>query len=121
MRFGPFVMVLGVLESRGVAATFAFEIIKKSFLTKKWEHKTFCVIFFITLFGQIFFRIKYITFFGFQKKYKISEVIKNMKTIRECFPTNKISDQLQNRYQVWKEIVSVNKPIAKAIMDKKYE
>ena len=44
-----------------------------------------------------------------------------MKTIRECFPTNKISDQLQNRYQVWKEIVSVNKPIAKAIMDKKYE
>ena len=55
------------------------------------------------------------------KKYKKSEVIKNMKTMRECFPTNKISDQLQNRYQVWKEIVSVNKPIAKAIMDKKYE
>ena len=50
MSFGPFVMVLGVLESRGVGATFDLEIMKKYFLTKKWEHKTFCVIFFITNF-----------------------------------------------------------------------
>ena len=55
------------------------------------------------------------------KKYKKSEIIKNMKTVRECFPSNKLSDQLQNRYQVWKEIVSVNEPIAKNVMDKKYE
>ena len=55
------------------------------------------------------------------KKYKKSDVIKNMKSIHESFPSNKLSDQLQNRYQVWKEIVSVNKPIAKTIMDTKYE
>jgi hypothetical protein len=55
------------------------------------------------------------------KKYKKSEIIKNIKTVRECFPSNKISDQLQNRYQVWKEIVSVNEPIAKNVMDKNYE
>ena len=55
------------------------------------------------------------------KKYEKLEVIKNMKTIRECFPSNKLSDHLQNRYQVWKEIVSVNKSIAKKIMDEKYE
>ena len=55
------------------------------------------------------------------KKYKKSEIIKNMKTVRECFPSNKLSDQLQNRYQVWKEIVSVNEPIAKNVMDKDYD
>jgi xylulokinase len=55
------------------------------------------------------------------KKYKKSEIIKNMKTVKECLPSNKLSDQLQNRYQVWKEIVSVNEPIAKNVMDKKYE
>ena len=55
------------------------------------------------------------------KKYKKSDVVKNMQIVRECFSSNKLSDQLQNRYLVWKEIVSVNKPIAKTIMDEKYE
>ena len=79
MSFGPFVMVLGVLESRGVGATFAFEIIKKSFLTKKWEHKTFCVIFFITHFDKIFFRKKYMIFFKISKNQKICKFSKNPK------------------------------------------
>ena len=55
------------------------------------------------------------------KKYKISDVVNNVKTVRECFPSNKLSNQLQNRYHVWKEIVNVNKPIAKNIMNVKYE
>jgi xylulokinase len=55
------------------------------------------------------------------KKYEKSEVIKNMKTVRECFPSRKLSEHLQNRYQAWKEIVSVNKSIAKNIMVEKYE
>jgi xylulokinase len=55
------------------------------------------------------------------KKYKKSDVVKNMQILHECLPSNKLSDQLQNRYHVWKEIVSVNKPIAKIIMDEKYE
>ena len=46
--FGPFVMFLGVLESRGVGATFAFGFEKKYLFSKKLEHKTFCVTFFIT-------------------------------------------------------------------------
>ena len=54
-------------------------------------------------------------------KYKISDVVNNVKTVRECFPSNKLSNQLQNRYHVWKEIVNVNKPIAKNIMNLKYE
>ena len=55
------------------------------------------------------------------KEYKQSEVIKNMKIVRECFPSKIKSDQLQERYQTWKEIVNVNKPIAKDIMNVKYE
>lgn len=55
------------------------------------------------------------------KKYKKSEIIKNMKTIRECFPSNKLSEQLQNRYRLWKEIVNVNKAIAKKIITEKYD
>ena len=51
------------------------------------------------------------------QKYKKSEVIKKIKTVRECFPSNKLSDQLQNRYNVWKEIVSVNASISKKIME----
>ena len=48
--FGPFVMFLGVLESRGVGATFAFGFEKKYLFSKKLEHKTFCVSFFINRF-----------------------------------------------------------------------
>ena len=55
------------------------------------------------------------------KEYKQSEVIKNIKIVRECFPSKIKSDQLQERYQTWKEIVNVNESIAKKIMEKKYE
>jgi xylulokinase len=55
------------------------------------------------------------------KKYTKSEVIKNMKTVKECFSSQKLSDQLHNRYKTWKEIVNANKSIAKTIMHEKYE
>ena len=56
---GPLFMFLSVLESRGVGATFAFEIIQKYVRTKKWEQKIFWVTFFITRFEQnIFFEKK---------------------------------------------------------------
>ena len=51
------------------------------------------------------------------KEYKQSEVVKNMKTIRESFPSKIKSDQLQERYKTWKEIVNVNVSIAKKIME----
>ena len=42
------------------------------------------------------------------KEYKKSEVVKNMKTVRECFPSKIKSDQLQERYKTWKKIVNSN-------------
>ena len=54
--FHPFSMFLDVLESRGVGATFTFGFMKKYLFSKKLEHKTFCVTFFITLFSKIFFK-----------------------------------------------------------------
>ena len=52
------------------------------------------------------------------KKYNRTEVIKNMKTVRECFSSAEISDKLQKRYEIWKEIVNQNKGIAKQIVSK---
>ena len=35
-------------------------------------------------------------------KYKNSDIILNMKILRTCNPSNKISDQLLDRYKRWK-------------------
>ena len=56
--FGSFGMFWGVLESRGVGATFAFGFEKKYLFSKKLEHKTFCVTFFISRFWGFFFQKK---------------------------------------------------------------
>ena len=80
-------MFLGVLESREVGATFAFGFMKKYLFSKKLEHKTFCVTFFIDRFwGNKKFR-KILFFFVFQK-------VENFKKVRnfskvENFPSSK--------------------------------
>ncbi len=51
------------------------------------------------------------------KKYNTSEIVSNIKTIKEFFPSSRVAEQLQNRYHVWKEIVNVNKSIAKKIIN----
>mgnify|MGYP000957824483 CR=1 FL=1 len=43
------------------------------------------------------------------------------KTIKEFFPSSRVAERLQNRYHVWKEIVNVNKSIAKKLINEKYE
>ena len=80
-------MFLGVLESREVGATFAFGFKKKYLFSKKLEHKTFCVTFFISRFwGNIFFQ-KNLKIVGFFKKSKIYKNVEIFKT--EKFSTSK--------------------------------
>ena len=55
------------------------------------------------------------------KKYNTSEIVSNIKTIKEFFPSSRVAERLQNRYHVWKEIVNVNKSIAKKLINEKYE
>ena len=49
--------------------------------------------------------------------YKTQEVIKRMKIIQECSIDKDLSDKLETRYKVWKEIVIKNESIAKKIME----
>ena len=49
------------------------------------------------------------------KKYKLSEVVYSMKSLRECLPSRVYSDQFEERYQSWKKIVNVNESISKKI------
>ena len=73
-------MFLGVLESREVGATFAFGFMKKYLFSKKLEHKTFCVSFFIDRFwGNKKFR-KFLFFFGFQK-VEIFKKVRNFSKV----------------------------------------
>ena len=51
-------------------------------------------------------------------RYKKSDIILNMKRVRECQPSKEILDQMQNRYRRWNEIVNVNNLIAKKIIEK---
>ena len=53
-RTGPFLMVLGALESNRQSASYAFGFIKKYLFFEKLEPKTFCVMFFITRFSEFF-------------------------------------------------------------------
>ncbi len=50
-------------------------------------------------------------------KYKREEVIKNMKIIKECSISSNLSAILDKRYKIWKEIVNINLPIAKKLME----
>tara|TARA_B100001013_G_C24557715_1_gene421266 strand:- start:360 stop:983 length:624 start_codon:yes stop_codon:yes gene_type:complete len=54
-------------------------------------------------------------------EYKNSDIILNMKILRTCNPSNKISDQLLDRYKRWKVIADTNKSISKKIMKKNNE
>ena len=49
-------------------------------------------------------------------KYKNEDVILNMKTLRKCYPSNKISDYLQDRYKKWKILADTNKSISRRIV-----
>ena len=51
-------------------------------------------------------------------RYKKSDIILNMKRVRECQPSKEILDKMQNRYRRWNEIVNVNNLIAKKIIEK---
>ena len=74
-------MFLGVLESREVGATFAFGFMKKYLFSKKLEHKTFCVSFFINRFwgNKKFEKIQNVS--GF-KKSKISKKLENFQKLK---------------------------------------
>ena len=50
--------------------------------------------------------------------YKQAEVIKSMKIINESSISNNLSERLDKRYKIWKEIVNVNLPISKKLMEK---
>ena len=51
------------------------------------------------------------------KKYDKNEIIKDIKVIKESFSSKKLSEKLQYRFKIWKEIVNVNKQIAKKIIE----
>ena len=51
------------------------------------------------------------------ENYKKEEIIKSMSIIRKIKNNNSLSDRLDKRYKTWKEIVNVNQPIAKKIME----
>ena len=87
LSFGPFVMFLGVLERRGVGATFAFGFMKKYLFSKKLEHKTLFVIFFITRFWENKKNKNFQKCSGF-KKLKISKKSDNFSKV-ENFSTSK--------------------------------
>ena len=53
------------------------------------------------------------------KKYNINEIIKKMPIVGKYSSSKKLSEKLQNRYQIWKEIVNVNKQIAEKVMSNK--
>ena len=50
-------------------------------------------------------------------QYKKNEVIVNLKKIKECSPSNYLTEKLEKRYKVWKKIVSVNEPIARNLIE----
>ena len=52
------------------------------------------------------------------KDYHIKEVMKNMKIVKDCSISNNLSERLDKRYKIWKEIVNINLPIAKTLMEK---
>ena len=81
----PFLMFLDVFESRGVGATFAFGFMKKYLFSKKLEHKTFCVSFFINRFwGNIFLIQNFRVSKSRKFQQKISKVEKS--TSKNIFP-----------------------------------
>ena len=49
-------------------------------------------------------------------KYKNEDVILNMKTLRKCYPSNKISDCLQDRYKKWKILADASKSISRRMI-----
>ena len=51
------------------------------------------------------------------KEYNLTDVIKRMKIIRECKISKNLSERLNKRYKIWKEIVKTNEPIAKKLME----
>ena len=51
------------------------------------------------------------------KDYKKEEVIKSMNIIKEIKKNDIILDRLDKRYKTWKEIVNINLPIAKKLME----
>ena len=85
-------MFLGVLESREVGATFAFGFMKKYLFSKKLEHKTFCVSFFIDRFwgNKKFQKISF--FFGFQK-------VENFKKVRNFSKVENFSISKKNIFR----------------------
>ena len=74
------------MESRGVGATFAFGFEKKYVFSKKLEHKTFCVSFFISRFWGNFFFQKKSQNFDFSKSRTFPKMWKFFKTEKISTP-----------------------------------
>ena len=49
-------------------------------------------------------------------KYKNEDVILNMKSLRKCCPSNKISEYLQDRYKKWKILADTSKSISRRMV-----
>jgi len=49
-------------------------------------------------------------------KYKNEDVILNMKPLRKCCPSNKISEYLQDRYKKWKILADTSKSISRRMV-----
>ena len=55
------------------------------------------------------------------KEYNQHDVIKAMKIVTDCSIINNLSERLDKRYKIWKEIVNINLPKAKKIMENNNE